>query len=47
MPTLINYFKSIATAAVATSAHEAFHLKYLKKGRDSVCLLYTSDAADE
>ena len=36
MPTLINYFKSIATAAVATSAHEAFHLKYLKKGRDSV-----------
>ena len=36
MPTLIKYFKSIATAAVATSAHEAFHLKYLKKGRDSV-----------
>lgn len=36
MPTLINYFKSIATAAVATSAHEAFHLKYLQKGRDSV-----------
>ena len=36
MPTLIKYFKSIATAAVATSAHEAFHLKYLKKGRDSI-----------
>ena len=36
MPTLINYFKTIATAAVATSAHEAFHLNYLKKGRDSV-----------
>ena len=28
-PTLINYFKPIATAAVSTSAHEAFDLKYL------------------
>lgn len=37
-PTLINYFKSIATAAVSTSAHEAFDLNYLKKGRDFICM---------
>ena len=37
-PTLINYFKSIATAAVSTSAYEAFDLNYLKKGRDEVCV---------
>ncbi|MBT6160467.1 MAG: 3-hydroxyacyl-CoA dehydrogenase/enoyl-CoA hydratase family protein [Flavobacteriaceae bacterium] len=37
-PTLINYFKTIATAAVSTSAHEAFDLNYLKKGRDFVCV---------
>jgi 3-hydroxyacyl-CoA dehydrogenase len=37
-PTLINYFKSIATAAVSTSAHEAFDLKYLRKERDEVCV---------
>ena len=37
-PTLINYFKSIATAAVSTSAHEAFDLKYLRKGRDEICI---------
>ena len=37
-PTLINYFKSIATAAVSTSAHEAFDLNYLKKGRDEICV---------
>ena len=37
-PTLINYFKSIATAAVSTSAYEAFDLNYLKKGRDEVCI---------
>ena len=37
-PTLINYFKSIATAAVSTSAYEAYDLKYLKKERDLVCV---------
>ena len=37
-PTLINYFKSIATAAVSTSAYEAFDLKYLRKERDEVCV---------
>ena len=37
-PTLINYFKSIATAAVSTSAHEAFDLKYLRRGRDEICI---------
>ena len=37
-PTLINYFKSIATAAVSTSAYEAYDLGYLKKDRDLVCV---------
>ena len=37
-PTLINYFKSIATAAVSTSAYEAYDLGYLKKERDLVCV---------
>lgn len=37
MPTLISYFKSIATAAVATSAEEAFGLNYLQRHRDQVC----------
>jgi len=37
-PTLINYFKSIATAAVSTSAYEAYDLKYLQKERDEVCV---------
>ncbi len=36
MPTLIDHFKSIATAAVATSAYEAFDLGYLMDNRDSV-----------
>ena len=35
-PTLIRYFKSIATAAVSTSAHEAYDLGYLNKNRDFV-----------
>lgn len=35
-PTLVNYFKTIATAAVSTSAHQAFDLNYLKEGRDIV-----------
>ena len=37
-PTLINYFKSIATAAVSTSAYEAYNLGYLKKDRDFICV---------
>jgi len=37
-PTLINYFKSIATASVSTSAYEAYDLGYLKKDRDFVCV---------
>ena len=35
-PTLVNYFKTIATAAVSTSAYQAFDLNYLKEGRDIV-----------
>ena len=35
-PTLVNYFKTIATAAVSTSAYEAFDLNYLKEERDIV-----------
>ena len=37
IPTLISHFKNIATAAVATSASEAFNLHYLQEGRDTVC----------
>ena len=37
IPTLIDHFKSIATAAVATSAHQAFDLHYLNPERDFVC----------
>ena len=37
-PTLINYFKTIATAAVSTSACEGYNLNYLKKGKDFVCI---------
>lgn len=38
IPTLIEKLRTIATAAVATSAHEGFNLGYLLKNRDSVCL---------
>ena len=37
IPTLISHFKNIATAAVATSATEAFNLHYLQEGRDFIC----------
>ena len=37
IPTLIDYFKTIATANVATSAHQAFDLHYLNPERDFVC----------
>ena len=36
IPTLIEKFKTIATAAVATSADEAFGLGYLLKKKDAV-----------
>ncbi|WP_235296438.1 3-hydroxyacyl-CoA dehydrogenase/enoyl-CoA hydratase family protein [Portibacter marinus] len=38
MPTLIENFKTIATAAVATSAQEAYQYGYLIKGRDEVVM---------
>ena len=37
IPMLIDHFKSIATAAVSTSASEAYDLHYLKEGRDFIC----------
>ena len=36
MPMLIDHFKSIATAAVSTSASEAFDLHYLLENRDTI-----------
>ncbi len=36
MPTLIDKFKTIAMASVATSAHEAYNYGYLLPGRDAV-----------
>ncbi len=38
IPTLIEKFKTIAMASVATSAHEAYGYGYLLPGRDSVVL---------
>lgn len=38
IPTLIEKLKTIATAAVATSAHEAYNLGYMDKTRDEVCV---------
>lgn len=38
IPTLIEHFKPIATATVATSAHEAFDLGLLDPLKDEVCL---------
>ncbi len=38
IPQLISRFKTIATAAVSTSAYEAFDLGYLDKKRDEVCI---------
>ncbi len=38
IPTLIERFKTIAMASVATSAHEAFKYGYLQKGRDRVSM---------
>lgn len=38
IPTLIDKFKTIALASVATSAHEAYNYGYMIKGRDTVVL---------
>ncbi len=38
IPQLIHRFKTLATAAVATSAFEAYDLGYLNTSRDSICL---------
>jgi len=38
IPTLLDHFKPIATASVATSAQEAFDFNYLQKGRDTICM---------
>jgi len=38
IPTLIESFKTVATARVATSAHEAFEAKYLLPTRDKVVI---------
>ncbi|MCB0548272.1 MAG: 3-hydroxyacyl-CoA dehydrogenase [Phaeodactylibacter sp.] len=46
IPTLIEQFKAIALANVATSAHEAFHYGYLLPGRDSVVLNRDRNIAD-
>ena len=37
IPMLIDHFKSIATAAVSTSASEAYDLHYLEESRDFIC----------
>lgn len=43
IPQLIQRFKTIATASVATSAYEAYDFGYLDAKRDSVCILGTSN----
>jgi 3-hydroxyacyl-CoA dehydrogenase len=45
IPTLIDKFKTIATAQVATSAHEAFDLGYLSDRKDAVVLNAQSNIA--
>ena len=37
IPTLLDHFKTIATATISTSAHEAYNLGFLEEGRDHVC----------
>jgi 3-hydroxyacyl-CoA dehydrogenase len=37
IPTLLNHFKTIATATISTSACEAYNLGFLEEGRDHVC----------
>ena len=38
VPSLIERFKTIALASVATSAHEAYHLGYMQKAKDHVVM---------
>ena len=38
IPVLIDYFKTIAMASVATSAHEGFHYHYLLPSRDQIVI---------
>lgn len=38
IPTMIEKLKTIATAAVATSAYEAYNLGYMLRDRDEVCI---------
>ena len=37
IPTLLDHFKTIATATISTSAREAYNLGFLEEGRDHVC----------
>lgn len=46
IPTLIERFKTIATAGVSLSAHEAFNYGYLRKGIDRVCVNSSRVIAD-
>jgi 3-hydroxyacyl-CoA dehydrogenase len=38
IPTIVEKLKTLATAAVATSAHQGYGFGYLQKERDTVCL---------
>ena len=46
IPTIIEKFKTIAQAQVATSAHEAFNFGYLQKQKDSIVLNKDRNIAD-
>jgi 3-hydroxyacyl-CoA dehydrogenase len=46
IPTIIEKFKAIAQAQVATSAHEAFNFGYLQKQKDSIVLNKDRNIAD-
>ncbi len=46
IPTLIDKFKTIAMASVATSAHEAFNMGYLLKSKDEVVINTKSNIAE-
>ena len=37
IPTLLDHFRTIATATISTSACEAYNLGFLEEGRDHVC----------
>lgn len=46
IPTILEKFKTIAQAQVATSAHEAFNFGYLQKQKDSIVLNKDRNIAD-